>query len=121
MTDIDHAVARTTETLMHASESQHWSTRDGRPCYEVQAKNGSMRPATLRDARTMSLVPSVTAIIRCASAPGLELWKQQQVLHAALNVLERIAAIGCPRVGGGASMELKHSEGLPAITDGIWI
>ncbi len=77
----------TTETLVHASEgATHWYQRDGAPRYEVPAKNGSMRPTTLRDARTMNLVPSVTSIIRCAAAPGLELWKQQQVLHAALTL-----------------------------------
>src|SRR3990167_6904160 len=75
-----------TETPAHVAESTHYYTRTGEPCYEVPAKNGSMRPTTLRDARTMNLVPSVTSIIRCAAAPGLELWKQQQVLHAALTL-----------------------------------
>ena len=75
-----------TETPVHAAESTHYYRRDGAPCYEVPAKSGAMRPTTLRDARTMNLVPSVTSIIRCAAAPGLELWKQQQVLHAALTL-----------------------------------
>src|SRR3990167_5241666 len=75
-----------TEPQVHASEQMHYYHRTGAPCYEVVAKNGSMRPTTLRDARLMNLVPSVTSIIRCAAAPGLELWKQQQVLHAALTL-----------------------------------
>lgn len=70
----------------HASESQHWYAPDGSPAYEVRGANGMMRPATLRDARKLGLVPSVTGIIRCAAAPGLEYWKQQQVLHAALTL-----------------------------------
>lgn len=72
--------------MTHPSESQHWYTRDGSPQYTVKAKDGSDRPATLRDARKLTLVPSVTAIIRCAAAPGLEIWKQQQVLLAALTL-----------------------------------
>ena len=75
-----------TETPVHVAESTHYYRRDGTPCYEVVAKNGSMRPTTLRDARTMNLVPSVTSIVRCAAAPGLERWKQEQVLHAALTL-----------------------------------
>jgi hypothetical protein len=70
----------------HPSEQLHWYDREGRPAYTVKAKDGSDRPTTLRDARKMNLVPSVTAIIRCAAAPGLEIWKQQQVLLAALTL-----------------------------------
>lgn len=71
---------------MHIAESTHWYTLDGQPCYEVPAVKGGMRPTTLRDARKLNLVPSVTTIIRMAAAPGLERWKQQQVLHAALTL-----------------------------------
>lgn len=73
--------------MIHASESQHWYKRDGSPCYEVMsAKPGVMRPATLRDARKLGLVPSVTSIIKCAAAPGLELWKANQLMMAALTL-----------------------------------
>lgn len=48
-----------------------------------------MRAATLRDARKMGLYPGVTTIIRCAAAPGLERWKQNQVLLAALTLPRR--------------------------------
>jgi hypothetical protein len=72
--------------MTHASESGHWYTRTGEPCYEVPAKDGSMRAATLRDARKMGLYPGVTSIIKCAAAPGLEIWKQKQVLLAALTL-----------------------------------
>lgn len=69
-----------------AAESTHWYALDGSPAYEIRGANGNMRPCTLRDARKLNLVPSVTAIIRCAAAPGLENWKQQQVLLAALTL-----------------------------------
>jgi hypothetical protein len=72
--------------VTHAAESLHWYDREGRPAYQVKSKDGSLRNTTLRDARKLNLVPSVTTIIRCAAAPGLERWKQDQVLHAALTL-----------------------------------
>ena len=70
----------------HAAESTHWYTTDGIPAYETRGKNGLMRPTTLRDARTSNLVPSVTTILRCAASPGLENWKLEQMLMAALTL-----------------------------------
>jgi hypothetical protein len=66
-------------------ESGHWYKKDGTPAYTMIGKNGAERNTTLRDARKENLVPSVTSIIRCAAAPGLENWKSQQVLMAALT------------------------------------
>lgn len=68
-----------------ASESGHWYTRSGEPMYELVGKTGK-RPTTLRDARKLGLYPSVTTIIKSASAPALETWKQNQVLMAALTL-----------------------------------
>lgn len=73
--------------MTHASEgATHWYDRSGAPRYTLIGKNGKERNATLRDARELGLVPSVTSIIRCAAAPGLEIWKQNQVLMAALTL-----------------------------------
>ncbi len=69
-----------------ASESAHWYTKQGAPMYEVEAKNGNMRPTTLADARKLDLVPSVTTILACAAKPGLEAWKARQILEAALTL-----------------------------------
>jgi hypothetical protein len=70
-----------------ASESQHWYCRDGLPCYEVpRAKGDGMRSATLADARKLDLVPSVSLILKCAAAPGLEQWKLRKMLEAALTL-----------------------------------
>jgi hypothetical protein len=71
---------------VHASESQHWYARDGSPAYEVKGANGNMRPATLRDARKLGLCPSVTTIIGSCAKPGLERWKLEQMMHAALTL-----------------------------------
>lgn len=70
----------------HAAESTHWYDRSGKPTYEVLARNGQPRPTTLADARKMDLVPSVTAIIRCAAAPGLVNWQIDQGIMAALTL-----------------------------------
>lgn len=72
--------------MMHIAESTHWYDAEGKPAYTVIGKNGKERNTTLRDARTMALVPSVTTIIKSAAAPALERWKQTQVLHAALTL-----------------------------------
>jgi hypothetical protein len=72
--------------MAHAAESTHFYTRKGEPAYTVTAKAGHQRPTTVADARKLGLVPSVTTIIRCAAAPGLERWKLDQMLHAALTL-----------------------------------
>lgn len=72
--------------VARAAESLHWYNKDGSPQYTVKAKDGSDRATTLRDARTMGLVPSVTTIIKCAASPGLEAWKLQQMMLAAMTL-----------------------------------
>lgn len=72
--------------IKYTSEAGHWYDRAGNPAYTVIGKNGKERNTTLRDARSMDLVPSVTTILKVAAAPGLERWKQEQVLMAALTL-----------------------------------
>jgi hypothetical protein len=74
---------------VRASESNHWYTRDGIPQYTITGKNGKERNTTLRDARTMDLVPSVTTILGVAAKPALVAWMQTQVLMAALTSTRR--------------------------------
>lgn len=69
-----------------ASEAGHFYDRSGNPAYSLMGKNGKMRPVHLGDARTLNLVPSVTSVIKCAAAPGLDVWKQKQVLMSALTL-----------------------------------
>ena len=75
-----------TTIVARAAESLHWYGRDGSPQYTVTAKNGNQRATTLADARKMRLVPSVTTIIKSAASPGLEAWKLNQMLLAALTL-----------------------------------
>lgn len=75
-----------TTIIARAAESVHWYRQDGGPQYTVPAKDGSDRPTTLRDARKMDLVPSVTTILKVAAKPGLEQWKLEQMLLAAMTL-----------------------------------
>lgn len=72
--------------IEHAAESTHWYTKDGIPAYEVTGSNGKLRPTTLRDAKKHGYIPSVTTIIKAAASPGLENWKLEQMLLAALTL-----------------------------------
>lgn len=78
-----------TASAPRASESNHWYTREGVPMYTVEAKKGGQRATTLRDARSLNLVPSVTTILNVAAKPALLAWMQQQVLYAALTLPRR--------------------------------
>ena len=68
------------------SNSAHWYTADGQPSYTRIAKNGNVRATTLRDAKKEGLLPSVTTVIGTLAKPGLERWKQEQVLLASLTL-----------------------------------
>lgn len=72
--------------IARSAESVHWYGMDGSPQYTVKAKDGSDRPTTLRDARKFNLVPSVTTILKVSAKPGLEAWKNEQLLLAALTL-----------------------------------
>jgi len=80
-----------TTIIARSAESVHWYGQDGSPQYTVKAKDGSDRPTTLRDARKLNLVPSVTTIMKVMAKPGLDVWKNEQLLLAALT-LPRMAA-----------------------------
>ena len=66
------------------SESGHWYTKDGEPMYTIVGANGVERNTTLRDARSLGLVPSVTTVIGLVAKPFLENWKIDQALKSAI-------------------------------------
>jgi hypothetical protein len=76
-------------------ENGHWYTKEGSPAYTTIGKTGE-RPTTLRDARKLGLLPSVTTINGQLSKAGLNSWLQQQVLLAALTL---------PRLEGESEQE----------------
>lgn len=65
----------------------HWYQLDGKPCHTVPTKDGEgTRNTTIRDARKMGLLPSVTNIIGILDKPQLTRWKMRETAKAALNV-----------------------------------
>ena len=69
-----------------ASQAGHWYEKDGEPRYTIIGANGKERNTTLRDARKHGLVPSVTTILKQIAKPGLEIWKQKQILYSSLTI-----------------------------------
>lgn len=75
-------------TLKPRAESAHYYTKDGTPMHTVTAKStGKPRNTTVRDAKKMDLVPSVTTILRGGMPTpfGLQQWKLQGLLEHALT------------------------------------
>lgn len=62
--------------IVAPEQSTHWYKPDGEPRYG----------ATLREARKERLYPSVTTILSIIAQPGLEAWKQEQAILAALTL-----------------------------------
>lgn len=64
----------------------HWYMPDGTPVHTVIGKDGNPRPTTLRDARKLGLLPSVTTVMKPTSgSPILTDWIVTQALVSALN------------------------------------
>jgi len=75
---------------LFAPDSAHWYQRDGSPLHTVLSAKGEPRATTLRDARKLGLLPSVTNILGVIAKPGLTSWLQEQAVLAALT-LPRLA------------------------------
>lgn len=76
------------------TDGGHWYLPDSSPFYEVRARNGLPRAVTLRDARAVNAVPSVTTVLRIIAKPQLDAWKRKQDVLAALTI---------PRIDGESS------------------
>src|SRR6188768_225590 len=75
---------------LFSPDSAHWYQRSGEPMHSVPSLKGESRPTTLRDARKLDLLPSVTNILGVIAKPELTAWLQEQAVLAALT-LPRIA------------------------------
>jgi hypothetical protein len=116
--------------IARAAESVHWYHTDGKPQYTVKSKDGKDRPTTLRDARKMNLVPSVTTILKIAAKPALEAWKMEQMLLAALTLprndgesekelINRIVADSKETAKSAAERGTRVHESIEAWFDGL--
>lgn len=76
--------------LVKPESSSHWySLENGvwSPCYQLPKKNGDgMKAVTLREARELGLYPSVTSILDVIRKPGIEAWKQSELIWSALTI-----------------------------------
>ena len=67
-------------------DGSHWYAQDGSPFYTTLDAKGKERGVTLRDARKINAVPSVTTFLSVIAKPQLENWKVQQGILAALTI-----------------------------------
>ena len=67
-------------------KAPRWYDKDGNAIYEVIGKNGKPKAPTIKEARELNLLPSVTTIISQLSKPGLEKWKISQAIISALTL-----------------------------------
>lgn len=89
------------------AESGHWYTPEGAPAYTqitASGKNkGKERPTTLRDAKRLGLVPSVTTVIGILDKPALTHWLIKRAVQKATdpeNYKENTAAEEGTRIHG---------------------
>lgn len=67
-------------------KSSHWYTPDGKPAHSQPKKDGDgERSTTIADAKKLSLLPSVTAILGIFDKPALLSWKEEQIATAAVK------------------------------------
>jgi hypothetical protein len=73
--------------LIERQPASHWYLRDGRPFHDIAKKDGTgNRPVTLADARKVLALPSVTNVLGVLAKPGLDAWKIEQGIMAALTL-----------------------------------
>jgi hypothetical protein len=77
-------------------DSSHWYDLNGTAVHSLpnKSKPGATRPTTIKDARALGLLPSVTTVLNVLAKPALDTWKLEQVAAAAHR--------RPPRVGEGA-------------------
>src|SRR3954470_17419814 len=73
--------------LIDRQPPSHWYLQDGRPFHQIAKKDGSgNRAVTLADARKVLALPSVTNVLNVLAKPGLDAWKIEQGIMAALTL-----------------------------------
>lgn len=96
----------------YIAEAGHWYSKKGKPAYEqitASGKNkGKKRNTTLRDARKLDLLPSVTTICSILDKPALTHWKIKNALELRMwDIYMWIAASRCPQLAAPFKMFFK--------------
>jgi hypothetical protein len=77
-----------------AKESGHWYDLSGKSChtqpYADKKRAGESRPTTIKDARKLGLLPSVTSILGVLDKPQLTDWKLEQLSKEYRNRINQI-------------------------------
>lgn len=69
-----------------SKDASHWYHTDGQACHTVErADKSGRRPTTLRDARKLNLLPSVTNILKLLHKEALVNWQIEQAVLAVLT------------------------------------
>ena len=77
-------------TLIDRQAPSHWYLRDGRAFHEIAKSDGTgNRAVNLKDARKVLAFPSVTNVLGVLAKPGLDAWKIEQGIMAALTLPRR--------------------------------
>ena len=108
----------------YIAEAMHWYRQDGSPCHtQVVASGGRKgleRPTTLRDARKLGLVPSVTSLLSILDKPALTHWKIRRAVEKALdpfNFVEDTSAEEGSRIHGIVEKWIEDGKDPPAKAD----
>mgnify|MGYP001558515125 CR=1 FL=1 len=74
--------------LIIPDRPSHWYYHNGQPCYllPMKTKPGELRSPTIRDAKELDLVPSVSGMQNMLYKPALEAWKMMQTVLSALTL-----------------------------------
>lgn len=73
--------------IRRPNKGSHFYLKDGSAFYEIEKADGSgLRPVTVRDAFKAGAYRSVTNVLSVLAKPGLDYWKQEQVVLAALTL-----------------------------------
>lgn len=68
-------------------QASHWYDRNGNACHtQPKSKGDGERQTTLKDAKRLGLLPSVTNILSILDKPTLTTWKINKALQAALEM-----------------------------------
>jgi hypothetical protein len=72
--------------LIRTEDSAHWYRKTGEPAHRVIGKNGKEKNTTIREARELDLVPSVTTILKLWPKQNLQNWIIEQSILSALTL-----------------------------------
>lgn len=91
------------------TRAAHWYQRDGSPCHTMpKAKGDGERQTTLRDARKLGLLPSVTNVLGILDKPMLTEWKIKEALYASLSTPKDPQET--PEYWAGRVMDTAHEQ-----------